>query len=417
MGASSRCRTARDLLSDIATIVNICESPAGGEPGVRRNLSATEWVNRADMDGLRNVPGQARRVAGRGERDCPAPPRNDTGGVRVRSGVSRGWPCGPGLPEPICGNSRGTVRRQVGKEVGVLQFVLSGLAIGAVYGLIGMALGISFYVTRVINFAQGQIMMAAIMLTAAITASGYSAWLAVPVGLASSCGIAVLSYFVAVRPILAFDRTSFGWLVSTLGFAVVVENAAAYVWGPTSRAFPPILNGVSVHIAGAVLTGQQLLAIVVALLFAALFEVMRKRTLFGKLGVAIAADPEMASAIGANTTIVAIVAFAISGFFSGVAGVLIGPSTFANPYLGNTYGTFGFIAMMIGGIERPVAAMFGGLLLGILSEGANALINSQASDWFPFLVLVLILILTPRGLFSTPAPFGRWRVPGFSRRA
>ncbi len=334
----------------------------------------------------------------------------------MRSGVDGGGPCGADLPAPLFGNSRGTVRRQAGKEVRALQFVLSGLAIGAVYGLIGMALGISFYVTRVINFAQGQIMMAAIMLTAAITASGYSAWLAVPVGLAGSCVIAVLSYFVAVRPILAFDRASFGWLVSTLGFAVVVENAAAYVWGPTSRAFPPILNGVSAHIAGAVLTGQQLLAIVVALLFAALFEVMRKRTLFGKLGVAIAADPEMASAVGANITVVAIVAFAISGFFSGVAGVLIGPSTFANPYLGNTYGTFGFIAMMIGGIERPVAAMFGGLLLGILSEGANALINSQASDWFPFLVLVLILILTPRGLFSAAAPFGRWRVPGFSRR-
>ena len=67
-----------------------------------------------------------------------------------------------------------------------------------------------------------------------------------------------------MKPILAFDRFSFGWLVSTLGFAVVVENAAAYIWGPTSRAFPPILNQDSVHIGDAVLTAQQLLAIVVA---------------------------------------------------------------------------------------------------------------------------------------------------------
>ena len=297
-----------------------------------------------------------------------------------------------------------------------MQFVLSGLAIGAVYGLIGMALAISFYVTRVINFAQGQTMMAAIMLTAAISSAGYSPWLAVVVGLASACVTAILSYVVAVRPILAFDRTSFGWLVSTLGFAVVVENAAAYVWGPTSRAFPPILNDVSVHIASAILTGQQLLALAVACLFAVLFELVRRHTLFGKLGVAIAADPEMASAIGANTTVVAIVAFAVSGLFAGVAGVLVGPSTFANPYLGHTYGTFGFIAMMIGGgTERPVAAMFGGLLLGVLSEGANALINSQASDWFPFLVLVLILILTPRGLFSSAALPGRLRAMAFPR--
>lgn len=297
-----------------------------------------------------------------------------------------------------------------GSATELLQFILSGLAIGSIYGLIGMALAISFYVTRVINFAQGQLMMVAMMITAAVTAAGYSPWLGTSAGLASSCLIAVLSYFVAVKPILAFNRFSFGWLVSTLGFAVVVENAAAYVWGPTSRAFPPILNDRSFHFGSAVLTGQQLLAIATALLFTAVFELVRTRTLFGKLGVAIASDPEMASAIGANTTVVAVVAFAISGFFAGVAGVLIGPNTFANPYLGHTFGTYGFIAMMIGGgTERPVAAMFGGLLLGLLAEGANALINSQASDWFPFLVLVVILVVSPRGLFNAGFPLLRSR--------
>ncbi len=288
----------------------------------------------------------------------------------------------------------------------MFQFILSGLAIGAIYGLIGMALSITFYVTRVINFAQGQAMMAAIMVTAAIASAGYPLLLAIVAGLASACAIAVVCYIVAVRPILAFDRFSFGWLVSTVGFAVVVENAAAYIWGPTSRAFPQILNETGIHIFSAVLTGQQLLGIGAAVSFAAAFELLRKRTLLGKLAMAVAADPEMASAIGANTTAFAAAAFAISGLFAGLAGVLIGPSTFANPYLGDTYGTYGFIAMMIGGgTEKPLAGMLGGFLLGVLSEGANALIDSRASDWFPFLVLVVILILTPKGLFSS----GKWR--------
>jgi branched-chain amino acid transport system permease protein len=300
----------------------------------------------------------------------------------------------------------------------LLQFVLSGLAIGAVYGLMGMALAISFYVTRVINFAQGQMLMISVMIVSTLTAAGFSPWLAVIAGLAVSCAVAVLSYLVAVKPILAFDRFSFGWLVSTLGFAVAVENAAAYIWGPTSQAFPPILNNISVHMGNAVLTAQQLLAIALAAVLTAGFELIRKRTLFGKVGMAIAADPEMASAIGANTTVVAIIAFAISGLFAGIAGVLIGPSTFANPYLGGTFGTYGFIAMMIGGgTEKPAAAMFGGLLLGVLAEGANATINSQASDWFPFLVLVVILIVSPRGLFSSGSAFLRlWpRRPAVAR--
>jgi len=298
----------------------------------------------------------------------------------------------------------------------LLQFVLSGLAIGAIYGLMGMALAISFYVTRVINFAQGQMMMIAVMIVSALTAGGIPASIAVVAGLLVSCVVAILSYLLAVKPILAFDRFSFGWLVSTLGFAVAVENGAAYIWGPTSQAFPPILNNISVPIGDAVLTAQQLLAIGSALVLTIAFELIRKHTLFGKVGMAIAADPEMASAIGANTTAVAIVAFAISGLFAGIAGVLIGPSTFANPYLGGTFGTAGFIAMMIGGgTEKPVAAMFGGLLLGVLAEGANATINSQASDWFPFLVLVVILVVSPRGLFSSGSVLLRLRPPQLAR--
>jgi branched-chain amino acid transport system permease protein len=292
-----------------------------------------------------------------------------------------------------------------GKE-SVLQFLLSGVAIGAIYGLIGMALAITFYVTRIINFAQGQMMMATMMVTAELSAAGYPTWLAAMAGLAAACLLGVLSYLIAVRPILAINRFSFGWLVSTLGFAVIVENGAAYIWGPTSQAFPPMLKQMSFHLLGAVLTAQQLAAIVSAAILTAGFELVRRNTLFGKIGMATAADPEMATAIGINTTVVAIVAFAASALYAGVAGLLIGPTTFANPYLGDTFGTFGFIAMMIGGgTEKPIAAMFGGVLLGVCAEGANAMINSQASDWFPFIVLVIILIVSPRGLFSAGSLF------------
>ena len=284
----------------------------------------------------------------------------------------------------------------------MLQFILSGLAIGAIYGLIGMALAISYYVTRVINFAQGQMLMVSIMVSAALASIDVPVWLALVAGIASSCVVGILSYLLSVRPVIKYNRFSFGWLVSTLRFALVIENAAAYLLGPESRPYPALLNDQSIDFAGATLTGQQIAAIVVAIVFAILFEVLRRRTLFGKLGMATAIDPEMAAAIGVNTLVVAIVTFAISGLFSGAAGVLIAPRTFANPYLGNVYGTYGFVAMMIGGgTEKPVAAMYGGFLLGILSEGANSLINSQASDWFPFLVLVVILIVTPKGLFAS----------------
>jgi branched-chain amino acid transport system permease protein len=290
----------------------------------------------------------------------------------------------------------------------VRQFLLSGVSIGAIYGLLGLALALSFYVTRVINFAQGQMLTIAIVVAASLSEAGYSPWIGVALGPIAACAIGVVCYFVAVRPILKADRFSFGWMVSTLGFGLALENAIAYVVGPRSRAFPPLLNDIGVHIGGALLTAQQILTIAVAAAIVVALELVRRRTLFGKVGMATASDPEMAECIGANTMMVAAVTFAISGLLAGIAGVLIAPRTFANPYLGGTFNTFGFVAMMIGGAENPAYAMYGGILLGVLSEGANTYINSQASDWFPFVILVLVLLVSPKGIFSARAvPFAQ----------
>jgi branched-chain amino acid transport system permease protein len=286
----------------------------------------------------------------------------------------------------------------------VLQVLLSGLAIGAIYGLVGMGFAIAFYVTRVINFAEGQLLMVGVMIAAAVARTGVSPVLAVVAGIAAAGVAGVLTYVVAVRPVLAFDRFSFAWLVSTLGVALILQNLAAIIWGPTSRSFPKLLNGTSVHIGNATLTLQELVTIGVAVALAVGFELFRRRTLFGQLGMAIAHDPEMASTLGANTAVVAVVAFGVAGVFAGIAGVLIGPITFSNPYLGDTYGIAGFVALMLGGTERPAAAMLGGLILGVLEESAKRLINTEAADWFPFAVVVVVLLLLPEGLFSIGGP-------------
>jgi branched-chain amino acid transport system permease protein len=282
-----------------------------------------------------------------------------------------------------------------------LQVILSGLAIGAIYGLVGMGFAVAFYVTRVINFAQGQLLMIAVMVTTAVTSAGLPAVVAIVVGVLVSGVFGALTYVLAVRPVLAFDRFSFAWLVSTLGAATILESGAAIIWGPTSRGFPLLLHRYTVHIGSATLTVQELAAIVVAVAAVAAFELVRRRTWFGKLGMAIAEDPEMASAIGANTALVALAAFTAAGLLAGVAGVLVGPITYANPYLGSTYGISGFVALMVGGIERPAASMVGGLLLGVLSQAANTLINSQASDWFPFLIVVVVLLVNPQDALSS----------------
>jgi branched-chain amino acid transport system permease protein len=294
----------------------------------------------------------------------------------------------------------------------MLQVLLSGLSEGAIYGLVAMAFAVVFYVTKVINFATGELLMVSIMTVSGLVKVGLPAWLAILVGITLSTGFGIAIYYGAVASVLKVDRTGFGWLVSTLGVAIVLESVAAMIFGPTSRGFPPLLYHSRVHIFGATTTWQEVLAIIVAAVVLVGFELFRTRTLFGKVGMAISGDAEMAKAVGANATGYAVMAFAIGGLLAGVAGVLVGPITFANPYLGDTYGIAGFIALMIGGIEKPAAAMGGGILLGLLSVAANTYINSQASDWFPFIVVVAVLLIAPHGLFASGNLFARW----FGRR-
>ncbi len=292
----------------------------------------------------------------------------------------------------------------------MLQVLLTGLATGAIYGLVAMGYAVVYYVTRVINFATGQLLMASIMVTTVLSMHGTPVALALAAGVATSTLGGVVVYFLAVRPVLRFNRLSFAWLVSTLGVGIILESLAAVIWGTSSLPFPNLLNGRDVSILGAALTWQQILTIGIALFTVVGFEIFRKRTLFGKIGMAISSDPDIASAIGANVTSYAVVAFALGGLLVGVAGILVGPLSFANPYLGESFGISGFVALMIGGIEQPAASMGGGLILGVLTILANTYINAQASDWFPFVVVMVVLLVTPNGVFmSGGAIKGIWR--------
>lgn len=283
----------------------------------------------------------------------------------------------------------------------MLQALISGLAVGTIYGLVAMAFAVVFYVTKVINFATGQLLMASILTTVGLINLGLPNALAIVGALVCATLLGVATYVVAVRPVLRFNRLSFSWLVSTLGIAIVIQSVYALIFGPASQPFPRGWHGIPLQLGPATITLQEVATLAIGALAIIAWEVVRRRTLVGKLGMAISSDPEMATAVGGNVTAFAVGAFAIGGLLAGTAGVLVGPITYGNPYLGDTYGIFGFIALMIGGVQRPTAAFGGGLLLGVLSIAANTYVGSQASDWFPFVLVLLVLLLTPNGVFAS----------------
>src|SRR5215207_2745614 len=193
----------------------------------------------------------------------------------------------------------------------MLQVLLSGLSVGAIYGLVAMAFAIVFYVTKVINFATGQLLMVSILLAAGVVKLGLPDWLGIAVGLSAATVLGVIIYFVAVRPVLRFDRFSFAWLVSTLGIAIVIQSVFAILFGPASQPFPRGLHAIPIHLPGATITVQELLTLAIGVIAIVVWELVRRRTLVGKLGMAISTDPEMASTMGANVTGYAVGAFAV----------------------------------------------------------------------------------------------------------
>ncbi|HUZ40614.1 MAG TPA: branched-chain amino acid ABC transporter permease [Acidimicrobiales bacterium] len=282
----------------------------------------------------------------------------------------------------------------------MFQVILIGLSNGAIYGIVAMAYALVYYVTRVINFANGQIMMASVMVTAVLTMHQVPIPWAILAAIATSVALSLVVYFIGVGPVLRFSRFSFAWLVSTLGLGIIIESLAAVIWGVGSLPFPALLNSKDAIIFGARMPWQGVLAVVVSLFLIAAFELLRRKTLFGKMGTAISTDPEIASSVGGNVLAYTILVFALAGLLLGVAGILVGPNSFADAYLGEGFGISGFVALMIGGVDNPSGAMTGGFILGILQAFAVTYINPQADSWFPFAVVVVVLLLLPNGVFT-----------------
>ena len=123
----------------------------------------------------------------------------------------------------------------------MLQVLLSGLSVGAIYGLVAMAFAIVFYVTKVINFATGQLLMVSILLAAGSIKLGLPDWLGIVIGLSAATVLGVLIYFIAVRPVLKFERAGFAWLVSTLGVAIVIQSTWSCILAMTGS-YETLLN-------------------------------------------------------------------------------------------------------------------------------------------------------------------------------
>lgn len=290
----------------------------------------------------------------------------------------------------------------------LLQLLVGGLTMGAIYALVAKGLYITHLTTHRVNFGQGDFMMVAGFLMLGSRANGAGLLMAV---LATLLGLAAMGYLlerVAIRPLERYSFAAigaYGWILTTAGVALIFQNVVELVWGKSAQYSPPLFSRQRdevVELFGARFFIEELLIIVCALLVMALFLWFMRRSRWGKAIEVVAFNPEAAQLLGIDTRAVKLTVFVIASLLAALAGVLIGPVVTLQPHMGLIFTIKALIVASVGGFANPMGILLGGFLFGIAESFSNYL-DSQFGDVYPLLVALAIVALRPSGLFSQRA--------------
>lgn len=295
----------------------------------------------------------------------------------------------------------------------ILQALFSGLALGSIYALVALGFNITHSTTRTFNFGQGEFLVGgafvgvtAVLLLAGKTMGGslqpedvtlvrYVAGMLLTLVILGGLGVAL--YYSAVRPFLG--QGGLAWVMSTIGFGIIIQNTALAIWGPTPIAIPSPLGSGVLRIGGAGFMPQEVLVLCVSVATMVALDLVMRKTKLGKAVRAVAHSGTAATLMGINVTAITVLAFVVSSGLAGMAGLLIAPITTASVFMGLTLALKAFSAAILGGLSNPRGCMLGGFLLGLI-EALIGLWHAELREISIFVLIILVLVLKPEGLLG-----------------
>lgn len=277
--------------------------------------------------------------------------------------------------------------------------MMSGLAIGAVYAMIGVTYNVMFSASRVMSFTAGQLgMLGGVLGAAFIDVLGMPAILGFVLTLAACALVGVLTEIVAVRPVLKSLEQHL-YVLSTLALALMIQQFVAIQWSTEPQPFPRLLD----FGGGGPGDEKFWLPILACLATVAGLEVLYRHTLVGRAFLAIAEDNFAARALGLPERNLRMASYALAGAIGGLAGFASGQlllAFFANGALLNFYG---FVPVALGGLGNNRGAIISGLVLGVFQQAANFTFGGVFASVAVFAVFIVVLLAAPQGLFGAPA--------------
>ncbi len=279
----------------------------------------------------------------------------------------------------------------------MLTVIVSGLAVGALFAATALVYNVMYSTSKVLSITTGHIaMLGGVAGAWLISVLHLPTWVGLIGAIAVGAAFGYLTDLIAIRRVVSRSDEHL-WLLSTLALATMVQQAVGLWWGTEPKPFPRLF----LQDFSSGLTDQKFwLPIVVTAAMALAIELFYRRTMFGKLFVAMSEDAFAARARGVPTDRIRAMSYVIAGAMGGLAGFAAGQLTFAYFALGLTLTLNGFIALAVGGLGSNVGALIGGAALGLLNAVASYLFGGEYQQTIAVGLLMIVLLLKPEGLLG-----------------
>jgi len=283
----------------------------------------------------------------------------------------------------------------------IYQQLINGLMLGASYSLVAIGYTLIFGVLNLLYFAHGEVFMVGAFVGLYLVVYGGANIHVALVGAMIACAaLGVVAFYVSVRPVP--KDLPLAPLISTIGLTIVLQNLAVYIFGGQQRACPETIRQELYELGPVTISSVQIFILAVAIIDMGGLWLFIERTKLGRAIRATAENHETAALLGVDVNRVVLVTFVIGSGIAGIAGVLDGvKNSGISPFMGLGAAVKGLVVMLLGGLGNVVGAMVGGLMLGLIEILSAAYIGTTERDLFSFLILILILLYRPTGLFGT----------------
>ena len=284
----------------------------------------------------------------------------------------------------------------------ILQYLINGISIGAVYAIIALGYTMVYGIAKMLNFAHGDIIMVGAYISFCVTNYlGLPAFVSVIAAMAVCTILGILIEKLAYMPLRG--TPSLAVLITAIGVSYFLQNGAQLIWGSAPKNFASIVPLKPIFLAGGqlVITGEVIVTILASVLIMVGLTLFTTKTKIGKAMRAVSEDRAAAQLMGISVNNTISMTFAIGSALAAIAGVLLCSTVpTLQPTTGAMPGIRAFTAAVFGGIGSIPGAMLGGILLGIIETFSKAYISTQFSDAIVFSVLIIILLVKPAGLLG-----------------